>query len=122
MEDEPDWYCAEVLPGDVAVDVVRETPEVLGFRPPVPGFGTEHIIVVPKQHVRSLLELDPHTGAKLLEVLQETSADVIRQHGGCQAITTMGDQQHNRHMQVHLAVGKGVARFIRHAQQPDGET
>lgn len=117
--DEPDWYCTYVLPGLVAVDVVRETPEVLAFRPPVPGFGTEHIIVVPRRHVRSLLELDPSTGAKLLQVVQETSAEVIRRHGGCQAITSIGDEQHNRHLHVHLAVGEGVARFIRHAQPPE---
>ncbi len=122
MADEPDWYCAEVLPGHVAVDVVRETPEVLAFRPPVPGFGTEHIIVVPKRHVRSLLELDADTGAKLLEVVRETAAEVVRRRGGCQAITTMGDEQHNRHLHIHLGVGEGIARFVRHAEHSDGTT
>ncbi|MDX3523321.1 HIT domain-containing protein [Streptomyces scabiei] len=118
--DEPDWYCTHVLPGHVAVDVVRETPEVLAFRPPVPGFGTEHIIVVPRLHVRSLLELGPSTGAALLQVLKETSAEVVHRYGGCQAITSMGDEQHNRHLHIHLAVGDGIARFIRHVQPPDG--
>ncbi|WP_217570629.1 hypothetical protein [Streptomyces sp. GbtcB7] len=84
--DEPDWYCTHVLPGRVAVDVVRETPEVLAFRPPM---------------------------------VQETSAEVIRRHGGCQAITSIGDEQGNRHLHVHLAVGEGVARFIRYAQPPE---
>ncbi|MCL6738940.1 hypothetical protein [Streptomyces neyagawaensis] len=89
--DEPDWYCTHVLPGHVAVDVVRETPEVLAFRPPVPGFGTEHIIVVPRLHVRSLLELDPSTGAALLQVLKETSAE-----GGPPVWRVPGHHEHGR--------------------------
>ncbi|MFM9577724.1 HIT family protein [Streptomyces turgidiscabies] len=120
MADGPDWYCAQVLPGHIAVDVVCETDDVLAFRPPVPGFGAEHIIVIPKQHVRSLLELDAGTAVKLLAVQQTVAAEVIDRHGGCQAITSIGDEQHNRHLHIHIAAGEGVARFIQRAPQvPD---
>ncbi|MFB7669602.1 HIT family protein [Kitasatospora sp. NPDC056138] len=97
----------------VNVDVVLETSAVLAFRPPVPGFATEHVIVVPKKHVRSLLELDPATGAELLTAVQAVTRLVSDQHGGCQAITSLGDEQHNRHFHVHVAAGDGVARFIK---------
>ncbi|WP_030518565.1 HIT family protein [Nocardia sp. NRRL WC-3656] len=109
---EPDWYCDEVIPGLIKVAVVRETEQVLAFRPPIQGFGTDHVIVVPKRHVRSLLELEPGLGADLLQVVQEVAQGVVDAHGGCQVLTTLGDEQHNRHLHVHVAAGEGLARFI----------
>lgn len=110
--DEPDWYCKQVIPRAINVDVVVETEHVLAFRPPIPGFGTDHVIVVPKRHVRSLLELDTALGAHLLTVVQAVAQQVIHQHGGCQVLTTLGDEQHNRHLHLHVAAGDGVARFV----------
>ncbi|GGN65923.1 HIT family protein [Nocardia rhizosphaerihabitans] len=110
---EPDWYCDQVIPRAIDVDVVAETDDVLAFRPPIRGFGTEHVIVVPKRHVRSLLELDPALGAELLRVTQDVARQVVDAHGGCQVLTTLGDEQHNRHLHLHVAAGEGVARFVR---------
>ncbi|WP_067663518.1 HIT family protein [Nocardia miyunensis] len=109
---EPDWYCDEVVPKLIDVDVVRETEQVLAFRPPVRGFGTDHVIVVPKRHVRSLLELEPGLSADLLQVVQEVTRGFVDAHGGCQVLTTLGDEQHNRHLHLHVAAGEGVARFV----------
>ncbi|MCX4749182.1 ASCH domain-containing protein [Kitasatospora sp. NBC_01287] len=110
--DQPDWYCDQVIPGAVEVDVVLETAAVLAFRPPVPGFGSEHIIVVPKEHVRSILELAPDLAADMLSAVQTLAGAVTAQLGGCQVLTSVGDEQHNRHFHVHIAAGEGVARFI----------
>ncbi|MBF6227172.1 HIT domain-containing protein [Nocardia abscessus] len=107
-----DWYCDEVIPRLVEVDVVIETDQILAFRPPDPGFGVEHVIVVPKKHVRSLLELDPVLGAGLLEVVQAVAQQVVSEHGGCQVLTTLGNEQHNKHLHMHVAAGAGVARFV----------
>lgn len=113
--DKPDWYCAEVIPRLIEVDVVIETEHVLAFHPPVPGFGKEHVIVVPKQHVGSLLDLDADTAARLLEVTQLAARGVVERQGGCQVLTNLGDEQHNAHLHVHIASGAGVARFITRA-------
>jgi histidine triad (HIT) family protein len=110
--DKPDWYCDEVIPRVIDVDVVIETEHVLAFRPPIPGFGKEHVIVVPKRHVRSLLEVDAETATRLLEVVQLAARGVVERQGGCQVLTNLGDEQHNRHLHVHIAAGDGVARFI----------
>ncbi|MER5466654.1 HIT domain-containing protein [Streptomyces sp. NPDC002668] len=85
---------------------------VLAFRPPQPGFGLAHVIVVPKEHIRSLLELDSTVGAELLEVVQRAARLVVDEHGGCQVLTTLGSEQHNRHLHIHIAAGAGVARFV----------
>ncbi|GAA3483363.1 HIT domain-containing protein [Streptomyces yanii] len=84
--DEPDWYCAEVFPRRIEINVVMETDSVLAFRPPVPGFGKDHVIVVPKHHVRSLLELDAALAAHLLEVVRTAARDVVARHGGSQLL------------------------------------
>jgi len=73
--------------------VVFETEHALAFRPPVPGFGEEHVIVVPKRHVRSLLELDADTATHLLEITQLAARGVVERHGGCQVLTSLGDEQ-----------------------------
>lgn len=109
---EPDWYRDEVIPRLIDLDVVVETEHVLAFRSPVRGFGKEHVIVVPKRHVRSLLELDASTAAHLLETTQLVARAVCERHGGCQVLTNLGDEQHNRYLHLHIAAGDGVARFV----------
>lgn len=37
---EPDWYCDEVIPGKVRVEVLARTANTLAFRPPRPGIRT----------------------------------------------------------------------------------
>jgi histidine triad (HIT) family protein len=111
-----DWYCDEVISGKVDVEVVVDTSAVLAFRPPRPGFSREHVIVVPKVHVVSLLELDPELAVEMLLVLQEVGALAVALHGGCQVLTSLGDEQHNQHLHWHVAAGDGVARFVTAAE------
>ncbi|MFD0207041.1 MULTISPECIES: HIT family protein [Saccharothrix] len=107
-----DWYCDEVIPGAVKVEVLVRTDNTLAFRPPLPGFGTDHIIVIPTRHVSSLLDLDDHLATELMTTVKEVAARAVDQHGGCQVLTTLGNEQHNKHLHWHVAVGEGVARFI----------
>ncbi|PWK90631.1 histidine triad (HIT) family protein [Lentzea atacamensis] len=108
----PDRYCDEVVPGTVKVEVLVRTENTLAFRPPLPGFGTDHIIVIPTRHVSSLLDLDDDLTIELLSTVKNVAALAVDQHGGCQVLTTLGDEQHNKHLHWHVAVGDGVARFV----------
>ena len=51
-----DFYCDEALSGRTPVEVVVETDDVLAFRHTRP-FWPVHIVVVPKRHVPSLVDL-----------------------------------------------------------------
>lgn len=107
-----DWYCDAVVPGLVEVEVLARTASAMAFRPPVPGFGTDHIIVIPVRHVPSLLELDDALAVELLGMVKDVARLAVELHGGCQVLTTIGDEQHNKHLHWHVAVGAGVARFV----------
>ncbi|MEU3650286.1 HIT domain-containing protein [Lentzea sp. NPDC034063] len=109
----PDWYCDEVIPGKVEVEVLARTGNTLAFRPPLPGFGTDHVIVIPTRHVSSLLDLDDELALELLATVKTVAAQAVERHGGCQVVTTLGTEQHNRHLHWHVAVGEGVARFVK---------
>ena len=50
-----DWYCEDVLSGKIDVSVVWEDARVLAFHHPLPQ-AEIHVVVIPKQHVPSLLD------------------------------------------------------------------
>ncbi len=111
-EDAPDWYCAEVLTGRTPVRRLVETDLVLGFVPPTPSFFPEHIIVIPKRHVRSLLLLEgSELTLDLVAVIKRLAQGITSRHGGCQVFTNLGDYQLNKHLHWHLACGEGISSF-----------
>lgn len=99
-----DCYCDEVLSGDTTLDVVRETATVLAFRHTQP-FWPEHIVVIPKQHVDSLLSLDAggEPMVELLAVLQDVAREVETEHGACRVLTNLGAYQDSKHLHWHVS-------------------
>ncbi len=63
-----DWYCDEVLSGDLPVDRVFEDERVLAFHHPRPS-ASPHVVVIPKQHLPSLLAPEALDGALLLSMV-----------------------------------------------------
>ena len=51
-----DWYCEDVLSGKLDVQRVYEDDRVLAFHHPRP-VAKIHVVVVPKDHVASILEV-----------------------------------------------------------------
>ena len=61
----PDWYCDDVLTGNLPVNVIWQDERVLAFDHPRPT-AEIHVVIIPKQHIDSLL--DPRAvDGKLLE-------------------------------------------------------
>jgi len=72
-----DQYCESVIPGRAKVEKVFETETVLAFYARQPLWPV-HVLVIPKQHITSILgfeSLDDATNADLLK----TTAKVARQ-------------------------------------------
>lgn len=68
-----DWYCEEVLSGDLPVERVFEDERVLAFHHPRPS-ATPHVVVIPKQHVASLLASEALDGTLLVSMLTAVQA------------------------------------------------
>jgi histidine triad (HIT) family protein len=99
-----DFYCDEVLSGRTLVEVVRETERVLAFRHTRPHWRV-HVVVIPKEHVPSLVDMgDVPDGlmAELLSVVREVAAEMEREHGGAHVVTNVGKYQESKHLHVHV--------------------
>jgi histidine triad (HIT) family protein len=64
-----------------------------------------HLVVVPKQHVPSLLELDDSLASELLAVVKDVAARVVADTGACRVLTNLGDYQDSKHLHFHVASG-----------------
>ena len=100
-----DFYCDEALSGRTPVDVVRDTPHVLAFHHTKPSYPV-HIVVVPKQHVFSLVELlaEPEIAADVLKIVAEVADEVALAHGAASVITNLGAYQESKHLHFHVIV------------------
>jgi histidine triad (HIT) family protein len=64
-----DWYCEDVLSGNLKVDVLWEDDKVLAFHHPKPT-SEIHAVVVPKQHITSILSQEAVDGALLVSIVE----------------------------------------------------
>ena len=102
-----DFYCDEALSGRTRVDVVAETDEVLAFRHTRP-FWPVHIVVIPKMHVPSPVDLgaaDETLLHKVLAVVRRVADEVTREHGACRVVTNLGRYQDSKHLHFHVNSG-----------------
>jgi histidine triad (HIT) family protein len=103
-----DIYCDLIIPKKIDYKLIHETDNVLAFYHTKPFWPT-HIVVVPKHHVPSLLELpDAPAGlaSELLAVVAEMARMVKEQDGACRVMTNLGDYQDSKHLHIHVSSGK----------------
>jgi histidine triad (HIT) family protein len=104
---ERDFYCDKLLAGEVEIQKVVETENMLAFHHTSPSWPV-HIMVVPKQHLDSIAALSGGNESLLLEmfsVINQVIAEVVREHGGCRVTTNVGSCQTERHLHWHIYVG-----------------
>ena len=103
-----DFYCEEALSGRTPVEVILETKEVLAFRHTRP-FWPVHIVVIPKAHVPSLVDLgdtDESLLHKVLAVVRRVADQVTREYGACRVLTNLGTYQDSKHLHFHVNAGE----------------
>ncbi|MDP6930914.1 MAG: HIT domain-containing protein [Planctomycetota bacterium] len=102
-----DFYCDEVLSGRTSVRVVTETEHVLAYHHTRPHWPV-HIVVIPKSHVPSLIDLgdaDSSILGDLLDVVRLVAKEVTAEHGACRVITNLGEYQDSKHLHFHVNSG-----------------
>jgi histidine triad (HIT) family protein len=107
-----DFYCDEALSGKTKVSVVAETDDVLAFHHTQPHWPV-HIVVVPKAHVPSLIDLGDHPVElvhSVLEVVRSVAERVTKEQGACRVLTNLGEYQDSKHLHFHIASGEPIVR------------
>ncbi|GAC1445661.1 MAG: HIT domain-containing protein [Chloroflexota bacterium] len=102
-----DFYCSEVLSGRISVSIVIETPNVLSFHHTTPSYPV-HIVVIPKRHIKSLIDISDDDHGLLLEllsVIRDVTAAVVADRGASRVITNVGEYQEAKHLHWHIVAG-----------------
>lgn len=103
-----DFYCDEVFSGKTKVEKVLETKNVLAFHHTKP-FWPVHIVVVPKEHIDSLLTLNNESLLiEIMGVIKEVSNRVTKTHGACRILTNLGEYQDSKHLHFHVCFGEKI--------------
>jgi histidine triad (HIT) family protein len=102
--DGEDIYCDLIIPGKLPVTVVAETEAVLAFHHTRPHWPV-HLVVVPKAHIPSLLEADPTTTSRLLDIVKDVAAAIVADTGSCRVMTNLGSYQDSKHLHFHVCSG-----------------
>ena len=102
-----DIYCDVIIPRKGDIKVVKETDTILAFHHTKP-FWPVHIVVTPKIHVASLVELEGELASALFSVLKDVARDVQAEHGAAQVLTNLGDYQDSKHLHIHVASGPKI--------------
>lgn len=119
-EPDDDFYCNQALAGKVPIEVVHETERVLAFHHTRP-FWPVHIVVIPKVHVPSLIDLGEHDMSlvhEVLEVVRLVAAGVTREHGAARVLTNLGEYQDSKHLHFHVNHGEPRGPAYRRKTHP----
>jgi histidine triad (HIT) family protein len=110
MENETDFYCAQVLSGQTKVEKILETEDVLAFYHTRPFYET-HIVVIPKRHIGSLLtveEADEAIFLELFKVIKTVAAKVTEEKAAARVLTNLGKYQESKHLHFHIISGEQI--------------
>ena len=89
-----------------------ETADVLAFHHTRP-FWPVHIVVIPKKHTPSLVDLGTGGEERLLSVMRvvrEIAAQVLEKHGACRVLTNLGEYQDSKHLHYHVCCGEPLRK------------
>jgi histidine triad (HIT) family protein len=110
----PDCIFCEIAAGRVPCRKVFEDEQVLAFEDLAPQ-APQHVLVIPKIHLRSLNDVEAGAHADLLGHLFEVAAEVARARGisksgyRCVVNTEAGAGQSVWHLHLHVLGGRPLA-------------
>ena len=100
-----DIYCDVIIPRLIDIDVIKETENIIAYYHTKP-FWPVHIVVTPKKHVPSLLELEGELQSEIISMIKEVAAIVVDQNGACSVMTNLGEYQDSKHLHFHISSGE----------------
>lgn len=108
-----DCLFCKIVAGDIPADVVLDRGNVLAFRDINPQAST-HILLIPKNHVKDVSELQPEQGPLLLELIvaaNELAGSEGIAESGYRVVANVGPDagQTVFHLHVHLLGGRPMS-------------
>ena len=97
------------IPRKLDIEIVKETENILAYYHTRP-FWSVHIVVTPKKHVDSLLELDDSLGKEMLGVIKDVANSIKNEYGSCRVLTNLGDYQDSKHLHIHVSSGEKLRK------------
>lgn len=106
-----DCIFCRIAAGELPTDLVYEDEEVVAFRDIQPA-APVHVLVVPREHLASLDELEERheaLGGRLLRAVAEVARREGVAEGGYRTVVNTGKDggQTVPHLHLHLLAGKG---------------
>ena len=111
MSDRNCNFC-RIAAREVPSDILRESDRVVAFRDLDPKAPT-HILLIPKEHIRSIADIEDDHGAMLADIAQ-AAAHLARTEGiaddGWRLVTNVGPHagQSVFHLHFHLLGGRAM--------------
>ncbi|WP_181350174.1 HIT family protein [Thalassobacillus sp. CUG 92003] len=105
-----DFYCEEVLSGNIEVDKFYETASTLAYYHTRP-FYEVHIVAIPKVHIPSFTTVEAkhkNTLDELVETVQHVASTIEAEYGACRVMTNLGAYQESKHLHWHIVHGEKI--------------
>ncbi|MDA8792541.1 HIT domain-containing protein [Bacteriovoracaceae bacterium] len=80
-----DIYCEQIIPGNLKVNIIEETDNVLAFDHTNP-YWEKHVVIIPKKHITSLTlssEEDESMINEVMSVARKICKNIEDESGGC---------------------------------------
>lgn len=111
-----DCIFCKIIQKEIPANIVYEDEEVLAFRDIQPA-APVHILVIPKKHIASLVDLKPGEEAiiaKIYQVIQQIAKQEKIADKGFRVIVNCGEDggQEVPHLHFHLLGGKKLGEKI----------
>ena len=113
MQTDSSCLFCRIAAREIPADIVRESDRLVAFRDTNPQAST-HILLIPKEHVRSIAEIEEGHGDMLADVAQ-AAAQLAQAEGiaesGWRLVTNVGPEagQSVFHLHFHLLGGRPMA-------------
>ena len=108
-----DFYCDQILRRTLAVRIYFENEQVFAFHHSNP-LWEQHIVLLPKKHLESLLSLEEADNDLLLELMRTAktiAGDFMARFGAARVYTNLGDYQSSKHLHWHIGCGKQLRPY-----------
>ena len=109
-----DCIFCKIINGEIPSEKVYEDEEILAFKDINPA-APVHILVIPKKHIKSLLEVNEEDSkiiAKIYEVINKIVKDMKMEEDGFRVIVNCGKDAGQEVMHLHFLGGKKLGDKI----------